>query len=260
MQTSAVQCANGMDAFLAVPGTPGPHPSMVLMHERYGLVQHSKELATRFATEGYVTICPNLFFRDTNQDEIAAGNAAGNHTDDQVVGDVAAAVDRLALVPEASSERFFIMGVCMSGRYPLVQAARRSDIEACLVFYGGTPGRNDGREPIESIIAASRVPVLGVFGEADHGHSIGAVCAFRNALEQAGRSYHVKMFEGAPHGFLNDTMPGRYRRPQAEGAWQLAMDFLERVRSGGYPADRVQWKFESDISTRYDFSKNVRFE
>ena len=152
------------------------------------------------------------------------------------------------------------MGVCIGGRYPLVRAARRSDLEACLVFYGGTPGRSDGREPIETIIAASKVPVLCVFGEADHSHSIDAVLGFRQALEQARRSYHVKMFEGAPHGFLNDTMPGRYRRPEAEGAWQLAMDFLKRVRSGSYPADRVRWTFESDVSTSYDFSKNVRYE
>lgn len=260
VQSSMVQCTNGMDAFLALPGTSGTHPSIVLLHERYGLAQHTKDLATRFASEGYVCIAPNLFFREPNQDEILRGDANGTHTDDSVSEDVAAAIDRLALVPEASTGRVSLMGVCATGRYPLVVAARRSDVDACIVFYGGTPRTNDGRESVQDIMKRSRAPVLGVFGELDHVDSIDNVRAFRDGLEEARRSYHVKMFAAVPHGFLNDTMPGRYRRPEAEAAWDLLMDFMKRVRSGGLPMDRVQWTWESDIGTDYDFSKNVRME
>ena len=113
---------------------------------------------------------------------------------------------------------------------------------------------------MEEIVARSKAPVLGVFGEGDHGISIDHVLRFRAALEAARRSYHIRIVPGAPHGFLNDTMPGCYRRQQAEAAWGLLMDFLMRVRTGGFPADRVQWTFESDTATDYDFSKNVRYE
>ena len=65
---------------------------------------------------------------------------------------------------------------------------------------------------------------------------------------------YVRITNRVPRGFLNDTM-GRYRRPQAETAWDLLMGFMQPVRSGGFPADRVQWVWESDISTDYDFSK-----
>lgn len=260
VQSSVVQCANGMDAFLALPGSPGPHPSIVLLHERYGLAQHTKDLATRFASEGSVCIAPNLFFREPNQDEILRGDAAGHHTDDSVSEDVAAAIDRLVLVAEANTDRISVMGVCATGRYPLVVAARRSDVDACLVFYGGTPRTDDGREPLLDVVKRSKAPVLGVFGELDHVDSIENVRAFRDCMEEARRSYVIKMFAAVPHGFLNDTMPGRYRRLQAEAAWQLLRDFMKRVRSGGFPTDRVQWTWESDISTEYDFSKNVRME
>ena len=54
VETSSVRLANGGDAFLARPTTPGPHPTIVLMHERYGLVQHTKDLAIRFAAGGHV--------------------------------------------------------------------------------------------------------------------------------------------------------------------------------------------------------------
>ena len=38
-----------------------------------------------------------------------------------------------------------------------------------------------------------------------------------------------------PHGWLNDTMPGRYRQAEAEAAWAMMIDFLNRVYAGAYP-------------------------
>ena len=68
------------------------------------------------------------------------------------------------------------------------------------------------------------------------------------------------VFPDVPHGYLNDTMPGRYRRPQAELAWQMLISFLDRVHGGGYSAERVEWAFECNSATSYDFTKNVRME
>jgi carboxymethylenebutenolidase len=250
-----------MDAFLALPEGPGPHPSVLLMHERYGLFQHTKDLAMRFATEGYATICPNLFHRHPKEEQeaILRNEVPGIHTDDSVSSDAAAAIDYLAAVPSANTEHIYAMGVCASGRYPLVLDARRADVAACVCFYGG-PSRN--RAPVELVIQAStsKTPLLGVFGEADSNHSLDEVLGFRNALEHARRSYYIKIVRDAPHGFLNDRMPGRYRRPQAEAAWEFLMNWLKEVRAGAYAPDRVQWRFESDTSTDYDFTKNVRYE
>jgi len=82
----------------------------------------------------------------------------------------------------------------------------------------------------------------------------------RNRLEAHRKSYDIHLYAGAPHGWLNDTMPGRYRKPQAEAGWAAQQRFLSKVFAGGFEAKRVSWRFEGDSGTDYDFSKNVRME
>jgi len=61
--TEEILCPGGMPAFLALPrGAEGRLPVVVLMHERYGLVQHTRDLAVRCARDGFLTIAPDFFF------------------------------------------------------------------------------------------------------------------------------------------------------------------------------------------------------
>ena len=69
----------------------------------------------------------------------------------------------------------------------------------------------------------------------------------------------MHIYRGAPHGWLNDTMPGRYRKPQADAGWAAQQRFLRDVFSGRWN-DVVRWRFDSDSGVNYDFSKNVRLE
>ena len=86
-------------------------------------------------------------------------------------------------------------------------------------------------------------------------------CEELNARAQAaGYPISIKVYPGAPHGWLNDTMPGRYRRAQAEAAWALQLAFLERVLNPGYNRARRLQIYECDHSADYDFTKNVRME
>ena len=87
-----------------------------------------------------------------------------------------------------------------------------------------------------------------------------AVRDLRNALESEMKSYEFKLFRDMPHGWFNDTMPGRYRPKETAEAWDLIMDFLDRVHGGAFPKDRVTWKFASDVAADYDFAKAVRLE
>ena len=257
-----VRFANGGNGFLARPDAPGEYPTLVLLHERYGLVQHNRDLATRFAAEGTLCLAPNLFFRADNQEALAKGEANYRLEDDAVVEDVGVVIDYLRQqVPAADMGKLAIMGVCATGRHPLVIAAHRQDVAACVVFYGGAYKREwVPEDTLSAYIQRSKAPVLGVFGELDNLISVEDVQRFRTALEAAERSYQIRQYPDAPHGYLNDTMPGRYRRPQAESAWRTLSDFLARVHSGGYPANRVQWSFDTDHSVDYDFTKNVRME
>src|SRR5581483_2813435 len=256
-----VTLSNGGDAFLARPPTSGSHPVIILMHERYGLVQHTMDLAVRFATEGHVALAPNLYFRLPNQEELKRGEGMASLDDKGVIEDIGACIVYVKGVGGADIGHLALMGVCATGRHPLVVAAARPEVTACVVFYGAAYAREwIPADTLSDYIKASRAPILGVFGELDNLIAIRDVRRLRDAIEDANRSYRIRLFPDAPHGYLNDTMPGRYRRPQAEEAWNLLISFLDRVHNGGYPADRVQWAFESDSSTSYDFTKNVRLE
>jgi len=83
---------------------------------------------------------------------------------------------------------------------------------------------------------------------------------FRDSLEKHKKSYEIHLYAGAPHGWLNDTMPGRYRRAQADAAWSAQQRFLRSVFADGWSNDRVQWTFECEFDRDYDFSKNRRRE
>ena len=109
------------------------------------------------------------------------------------------------------------------------------------------------------MIAAVNCPVFGAFGEGDHIISLDDVLRFRNCLEANKKSYDIHIYRGAPHGWLNDTMPGRYRKTEADAGWAAQQRFLAEV-FGGQWNDVVRWQFASDSGANYDFSKNVRME
>ncbi len=76
-----IECPGGMPAFLAYPKAAGRYPVVVLMHERYGLVAHAKDLARRCAADGYVVLAPNFFFKHPDQKALNAGNERYDMTD-----------------------------------------------------------------------------------------------------------------------------------------------------------------------------------
>ena len=67
-----------------------------------------------------------------------------------------------------------------------------------------------------------------MFGETDHLISVGDIRRFRDCLERHGKTFSIHVYRDTPHGWLNDTMPGRYRRAQAEAAWARQHGFLNR--------------------------------
>jgi carboxymethylenebutenolidase len=74
------------------------------------------------------------------------------------------------------------------------------------------------------------------------------------------KSFGIRVYPDAPHGFLNDTMPGRYRQPQSDAAWNQIASFLRSVFAGEWKKDRATWRFEADSALDYDFAKMKRWE
>ena len=223
VRTSMVTCQEGMPAFIAVPDQATIAPAVIVVHERYGLVPHTCDLAKRFARDGFVAIAPDLYFRHPDQEALHRGDAGCDISDPDAVVALGHTIDALQEIPQADLTRLAIMGICQTARLPLVVAAARP-IAAALVWYGAAQPREwktNAKYPraLDEIIAAVECPVLGMFGETDHLISLDDIRTFRNCLERHGKSYSIHVYHDAPHGWLNDTMPGRYRRAQAEAAW-----------------------------------------
>jgi len=263
--TETTTCENGLPVFLARPADiEGTVPGIVLMHERYGFVQHTQDLAERFAREGFVCAAPDCFFRAPDQETLHAGDARYDITDEEAVEHLSLAVDLLEARNDVNSDCIAVKGVCQTGRHPLALAAHRK-IAAALVWYGAAQDsqweQNDlFPEPLDDLIARIDCPVLGMFGEGDHMISLDHVGLLRASLERHRKSYEIHVYEEAPHGWLNDTMPGRYRKPAAEAALADERKFLEWAFSAGRDRNVVTWRFFCDSGKDYDFSSNVRQE
>jgi carboxymethylenebutenolidase len=264
ISTEDITCDNGMPAVLAYPAGGGNFPTVILMHERYGLVRHTRDQALRCAHDGYAVLAPNFFFRHPDQAALNAGNARYDLSDPESVELIKVALATLTKHAAADLSKIAVAGYCQTGRHPLVFAAE-VPISAAVVWYGAASKREWEvnklqPRPLEAVIAALPCPVFAAFGEADHIISIGDVQRFRNCLEANHKSYDIHIYEGAPHGWLNDTMPGRYRKPQADAGWAAQQRFLSKVFADGYCPERVSWRFESESGADYDFTKNVRME
>jgi carboxymethylenebutenolidase len=262
--TDTITCANGMPAFLAYPAGAAKLPAIILMHERYGLVQHTRDQAIRCARDGFAVLAPNFFFKHRDQRKLNAGETRYDMTDPESVTYLKAAIATLKKYRAADSKRLAVAGYCQTGRHPLLLAAEVA-ISAAVVWYGAASKRewevNETQpKPLDEVIAAVNCPVFGAFGEADHIISLADVQRFRNSLEAHRKSYDIHVYEGAPHGWLNDTMPGRYRKAEAQAGWAAQQRFLADVFGGGYAGKTVRWSFSCESGHDYDFSRNVRLE
>ena len=264
--TTTVKYGGGISAVRTLPKAKGKRPAVIILHERYGIDPHTKDLTVKLAQAGFVGLAPDLFHRFSgDRQAVLRGEQRVDLTDEGALEDLNGAVEYLKKLKEVDGTSIGIIGVCQTGRQPVLLAAKRNDMAGAVVLYGAIGGRewmgNTLRPtPIEELTAQVTCPMLGIFGEADHIISVDDVVRFRNCLEKAKKNCHIRIYAGAPHGWLNDTMPGRYRKEAAKDAWLLMMSFLKQCFSGGWDRDRIVCRYESDYSTKYNFSKNVRLE
>jgi len=261
-----IRYGGGIGAVRAFPKAKGKRPAVIILHERYGIDRHTKDLTAKLARAGFVGLAPDLFHRFTgDRKAVLRGEQRVDLTDDGALEDLNGAVEYLQRLKEVDEARIGIIGVCQTGRQPVLLAAKRNDLAGAIVLYGAIGGKewlaNDLRPtPIEELIPRVNCPVLGVFGEADHIIAIDDVVRFRHALEKAKMNWHIRLYPGAPHGWLNDTMPGRYRKEAAQDAWRLMVAFLKKCFAGGWDREQIACTYEAVYSKSYDFGKNVRLE
>jgi carboxymethylenebutenolidase len=251
----------GSYGWVAVPDVvETPAPVVIICHERYGVVRHTVELTERFAAAGFIAVAPDFY---------ADMDLSGEHDRLPDISDAAAqrhldaAVSHIhGLDAYVSGTRIAVIGICRTGSYGILADATRDDIGAVVMLYGGAQPREYEigelrPTPYADLIKAGTAPVLGIWGEKDHTMSVEHVRRVRDLLEDARRSYEFVIFPDLPHGWLNDTMPGRFRAEQARDTLERIVSWL-RTSLSAARTPNVSWRFTSTIAGDYDFASNTR--
>jgi len=221
-------------AFLCRPKTPGRRGSVIVVHEIFGLNDHIKDLACRFARAGCNGLAVNFFTREGNPPDAAGGfgpvmEFVGRIPDAQVLRDVRAAVKFLESRPD-SNGKVGLVGYCWGGRVAMLAAAGVPELDAAVAYYGRIrlAAKNERQtHGAIDLVDQVRVPILGHFGAADQGIPVSDVEAYRNALKAAGKTAEIHIYEGAGHAFNNDTRPS-FHPESARLAWQRTLAWFAK--------------------------------
>lgn len=203
--------------YLAHPNRDGPFPAVVVIQEWWGLNDHIKDVADRFARAGYIALAPDLYGGKATTEPDEARKLAMGLDMEHAVQEMIGAVNYLC--GRADVGKIGAIGFCMGGSLTLLLAARTPRLSAAAPFYGGRP------LAVEDV---SRIgcPVLAIFGGQDQGIPPERITELRSQFERAGVLHEIVVYEQAGHAFFNDTRPEAYNASAAHDAWQRTLAFF----------------------------------
>lgn len=247
-----------IEGYLAEPEAPGTHPSLIVVHEIWGLDDHIRDVARRFADAGFVALAPDLYtgtWREAMQpDRIMAGMKFLREAPPEVQRDPSTLGPLLdARPPEEAAALRTLMRVMTPGQ----RASFAHDLRGAVRFLRGLPQVDAGRvaclgfcmgggitaqlstiepdlwaavifygenPPIDHV-GEIRAKVLGLYG-GDDVRITANVPEFADAMAAAGKRFSHHVYAGAPHAFFNDTRPS-YRPEAAADAMRRVLEFLD---------------------------------
>ena len=232
---------HGLTAYRADP--PGEvRGGIVVIQEIWGLADHIKAVADRFAAEGYIAVAPDLLGHIGLTPEVGAGLQQLMSADEatrtaaqprmrEAMGGArspafaAWAVPALQSVVDLLLEQVEVdgsvgvVGFCFGGSYSFALALAEPRLRAAIAIYGNFPETGD-----PTTIAC---PVLAFYGEEDHGITDG-VPELEQRMAEADVDFTARVYHQVGHAFFNDTSPSRYNAEAAGDAWQRSLDFFGR--------------------------------
>jgi carboxymethylenebutenolidase len=208
-------------AYVALPSEANSNAAVVLIQEWWGIDDHVRDLAERFAKEGYTCIAPDLF-----RGKLAKNTEEASRLMQELQIDDGINIIRSAI---AEAERTYqlgkigITGFCMGGTFALRAACEIERLAAAAPFYGDIPD--------EQTLAKLKVPTLFVAAARDGWITPEKV----NELKEAAHKYNLPIevvTYDADHAFFNDTRPEVYDPEATADAWQRVLNlFRERLQS-----------------------------
>jgi carboxymethylenebutenolidase len=233
---------NAVECYLAEPEGE-PKGGLIVIHEVWGLVEHTKDVADRFAAEGYLVLAPELLGDTAMTPELAAELQAKLFDPaqrsaiqpklrevmaplhapgfaDRTVASLQACFDHLFADP-ALAGRVAVTGFCFGGTYSFSLAAREPRLRAAVPFYGHADLPAEALRNIDC-------PVLAFYGEKDAA-LVDKLPELRDRMEAAGVDFTPVVYPGTGHAFFNDTNGWTYDAEAAEDAWQRTLAFLDKA-------------------------------
>ena len=202
----------------------GKLPGVLVVHENRGLNPYIEDVARRLGTANFMAFAPDGLTSVggyPGDDEKAA--ALFRQVDGtKMTEDFLAAARWLKARPDCTG-KIGVVGFCFGGGIANTLAVRMgADLAAAVPFYGGQPSAADA--------ARIKAPLLLHYASLDTRIDAGWP-AYEEALKANKVAYSMHMYEGANHGFHNDTTP-RYDEAAAKLAWQRTLDFLNKYLRG----------------------------
>ena len=216
--------AGKLRAYVANPG--GTRPAVIVVQEWWGLNENIKDIARRFAGEGYCAIAPDLYSRQGNKvatDPNTAAELMGGLKTGDGIEDLKSTIGWLRAQNDTKSSKIGVTGYCMGGSYAMLLPCESKEISAAAPFYGEIPSD----DKIRSLNCA----IFYAYGANDGWIQRPDVERLAEDLKKFGKHGEVKIYEGCDHGFFNDTRKDVYAPEAAKDAWQKTLKlFAENLK------------------------------
>ena len=206
-------------AYVAKPAGEGPFPTVIMIHEFWGLNESIVSMADLLAQEGYFVVAPDNFRGSTTSWIPRAIYQVISTKAENINADLDSVYAWLESQPDVDPSRIAIAGFCYGGRTSLAYSLHNNQLAATVIFYGSP-------ETDAEILKKLPGPVLGIFGGADLSISVEHVNALEAALTEAGVPHEITIYEGQPHAFVKDAEGIKAGGAQGQ-AWGQMLTFLD---------------------------------
>jgi len=210
--------------YFARPAAGGKQPGVLVIHENRGLNPYIEDVARRLAVANFVAFAPDGLTSVGGYPGDEEKAAASFRTVDgkKMFEDFVASASWLKSRPECTG-KIGSVGFCFGGGVVNQLAVRLGpDLSAGVPFYGAQPKAEDA--------AKIKAPLMLQYASLDD-RITGGWPAWEQALKANHVTYEGYVYQGANHGFHNDTTP-RYDEANAKLAWQRTIEFFNKNLRG----------------------------
>jgi carboxymethylenebutenolidase len=202
--------------YLARPEGDGPFPGVIVIQEWWGLNDNIKDIAERFAREGFAAFAPDLYHGEVVSEPDAAMKKMMALDIPRASHELVKAAEHLNSQPFIKSDGLGAVGFCMGGGLALTLATDTPLIRTVAPFYGSNP------EPIDKV-QNLQGPAFIVYAEHDDFFGPPVQNKLRQALTEHNKQFEIKVYPGTHHGFFRDVDNEGHDPEASKDAWEKVL-------------------------------------